>query len=883
MPRAPKVQASSIDGWTFGEKAVYRPRVLQHGQLPSAPAMLKILSSQSVRQRSSQPSMPVRSPMQSQPNSLPSGVGGAQPGAEDSPHRILTVDSGWRIASVHPDAATLLAGDDRPSAKLVGITLWEAFPTLVGSAAEPRLRRAMQHRAADDFELYYPSTGKRIELRARPRWPALSVHLREIAPAAAPSANSRSATEQPQVMEIAPAPQANLACAFDRAARLTHASIALLERWGLRLADAKGKTVLELAYPQAIAERLHRHIQRVITTGEPVSDEMVYPIRGGRAEPYEHIFSPLLGEDGTVHGVAGSIRILPNKPATPAAVPASATVAPDISDEVQRAKVLGEIAADVVSTEPVRMPLSAVFDRIAAAIGADCYFHHQVNAARSRLQLAHSAGCSRDELAELTDLMFGEQLPGTVAQEQRPVILHHLQSSRSPEGAALRALGMDACAGHPLNAGDQLLGTLVFGTRWRPRFEEEEIRFMQSAAALIAARLSGDAAVAVSERSAAAASRTEVVKEEFLNAVVQELRVPLESTLLQIRALASQPNLPEELRYELDTIARNLTTESRLVNDLLDLSRMARGELSIERTLVNLHGLLRDALASVKHELADHGLVLAMSLPDVAPLVRGDAVRLQQVFWNLLKRAIRSTPRGGVVSVGLSLTPALTAAIVITDSGVGLAPDQAQRVFEPWSAPPTEGGEASTQEPSGFGMATVRKIVELHDGEVRTSTPESGHGTVFTVELPLAEENHIGPAPTEAGHASSERTRSLDLRPRRILLVEDQSATRDALLVLLRQWQHEVIVAASVREARGLAIQHPFDLVISAVSLSDGSGYELMAALRLDHGLSGIALIGNGTEQDAALGRSAGFVARLSKPVSIEALEKALAAALPAD
>ncbi|ACB73464.1 ATP-binding protein [Opitutus terrae] len=822
--------------------------------------------------------MPVRSATLS-PHSLPIGGGGAQADDEHGTHRLIQVDPNWRIETIHPDVLAMFAIADRTMAELEGTVLWDAFPGWIGTAAERKLRTAMHRRTPDDFELHYPASGMSIDVRLRPADTSLAIQLRDTTPARAPGesmARSRDRAEAPQITDTLPVPVANLACAFDRAGRLTHASVALLDRWKVRLPEAKGRTVLELNYPPALGERLHRQIQRVIATGEPVTDQVTYPVPGGRTESHEHIFSPLLGEDGTVHGVAGAIRIVAGPPTV-----APKPVAPRIDGEVQRAKVLGELAADVFAADPGRLPLTALFERIGTAIGAECHFHHTVVEGRSWLRLECSAGLEPELLGALNELPFGRELPGLVAQHRRPMILHDLQKNPTLEGAALRDLQLDACAGHPLLAGDRLLGTLLFGTRWRPRFTEDELHFLQSAAALVAARLSGESAAAQAEQKAEPAARAAVLKEEFLNAVVQELRVPLESTLLQIRALAGQAGVPEHLRFELEAIARNLTTESRLVNDLLDLTRIARGELSIEHNFVNLHAVLRDALGSVKPELAEHGIVLAMNVPDVAPQVRGDAVRLQQVFWNLLKRAIRSSPRGGIVSVRLSLTPSLHAAVTITDSGHPLPPEQTQRALEPWSLAATEADEAGAGGPRGFGMATVRKIVELHSGRIHVGPPKTDGGTSFTVELPLAPETgRAGKEPDAARGRPAKRTPA-HTQQRKILLVEDQPDTREALLVLLRQWKHEVIVATSVREARGLARMHPFDLVISAVSLSDGSGYELMAGLRLDHGLSGIALVGNGTEQDSALGRSAGFAARLAKPVSIEALEKALAAVLP--
>lgn len=829
--------------------------------------------------------MSVRSPTPTQPP-LPARRGDAQTDAGFSTHHRLTVDRGWRIEMIDREAVRLLGGGDRPAAELLGLGFWDVFSAFAGTAVEQRFRAAMQHHAADDLELRYSSEGVAIEVRIRPRWPALSFYVRETSEprpgANEPRAVPRHPKETPLVVDLAPPRSANLVCSFDREARLTHASAALLECWGFRLSEARGRTLLELNYPSGVAEQLHRHIQSVITTGRPSREALSYSIRSGRTEAHEHVFSPLLGDDGAVHGVAGAIRVLAEHDAQPSHCPPDTVV----HDHVQRAKILGEIAADFFAARPGRLPLTAVFDRIATALEADVCLHHRLLEGGGRLSLEHGTGLAPEPRARFAELALDEEPPGIVARQQRPFVAQNLPTSLDPATATLRRFGFGACACVPLQTADRLLGTLLLATRAPSGFGEAELRFLHSASALISARLCGETVSAppsVPVAEPAPAIRAEVLKESFLHAVAQELRAPLESTLLQVRTLAANPAISPEIRSELEGIARNLAVEARLVNDLGDLTRISRGELAIEKEPLDLHALVRDAVKTVKPDLAAQGLVLASNLPEVAPTIAGDPIRLQQVLWNLLKRAVRSTPRGGVVSVRLSLSSDRVACVTITDSGNGLSANAAARVFEPWVAAESDSASEPGQQ-FGFGMATVRKIVELHGGSVCVLHPKSGRGTSFVVELPLAPEPPA-PAPEVRALRASPIPRpraadSTDPQTTRVLLVEDHPPTRDALLVLLRQRGYEVLVAASVREARGLAGQHRFDFVIAAITLPDGSGYELMAALRLDFGLSGIALVGNGTEQDSALGRTAGFVARLARPVSVEALERALAAQL---
>jgi CheY-like chemotaxis protein len=297
----------------------------------------------------------------------------------------------------------------------------------------------------------------------------------------------------------------------------------------------------------------------------------------------------------------------------------------------------------------------------------------------------------------------------------------------------------------------------------------------------------------------------------------------------------------------------------------------------------DVHFILKDTVAILASEIAEAGLHLRLRLAAPRTTVLADSVRLQQVFWNLLKNAVKFTLRGGEIIVETRASESAGRIVIeISDSGIGMTSDEIQRLFRVFS----QGDHASSAGASrfggvGLGLAIARNLVDLQRGSIRASSPGRGRGSTFTIELPLlpgvepAESQSFGIAAPAGEHA----TAAGPAAPRRILLVEDHEPTREALARLLRRRKFEVVVAASVAEARILADGQHFDLLISDIGLPDGNGYDLMAQLRDREGLKGIALTGYGMEEDVARSREAGFFAHLTKPVRAQTLDQVISEA----
>lgn len=379
---------------------------------------------------------------------------------------------------------------------------------------------------------------------------------------------------------------------------------------------------------------------------------------------------------------------------------------------------------------------------------------------------------------------------------------------------------------------------------------------------------------------ALAASRA---KDDFLAALSHELRTPLNPVLLLASEAATNEELSPAVRADFEMISRNVLLEARLIDDLLDLTRITRGKLSLDLRPLDVHGALRDAIASVRGDIKAKRLELTLDLEAGRTIVVGDAIRLRQIFWNVLKNAVKFTPSGGSITVSTQVMErSHRLAVTIRDTGIGMTPQELGRVFESFAQGDHAGSGGSHRFGGlGLGLSISRMLAELHHGSIRAESEGRGQGSTFTVELPLTRATvPVQPqeSPRPVATAGADAAGKQEARGH-FLLVEDHVPSRDALAHLLKRRGYQVTAAGSLGEARECAEREKFDLLISDIGLPDGSGNELMAEFRERYGLRGIALTGYGMEQDVVKSQMAGFVAHLTKPVRLESLEQALVSA----
>jgi two-component system, chemotaxis family, CheB/CheR fusion protein len=375
----------------------------------------------------------------------------------------------------------------------------------------------------------------------------------------------------------------------------------------------------------------------------------------------------------------------------------------------------------------------------------------------------------------------------------------------------------------------------------------------------------------VRDESLAAAQQAIATKDQFMAELRHELRTPLTPVLTTATMLQEDEQLPERYHEDVEMIRRNVELEARLIDDLLDVTRIARGKVALDCRPVELRTVIQHAVQVCTPDLEERHLHLAVNVQGGPYVVEADPARLQQVFWNLLKNAAKFTPQGGCVGVRVNGVDGQVTTEV-SDSGVGIEPDVLPRIFRPFDQ-----GEANTTRRFGglgLGLTISKAMVEMHHGQIEAHSEGRGKGATFTVTLPIHDSHTTTPEPADTVAEPALETSSRQLG---ILLVEDHADTARIMKRLLTGQGHRVQVAGDVASALQLAEAQDFDLLLSDLGLPDGSGLTLMQELRArGHTLPGIALSGYGQDSDIEQSKEAGFLVHLTKPASPRQLQEAI-------
>ncbi|MEW6270755.1 MAG: response regulator [Thermodesulfobacteriota bacterium] len=450
--------------------------------------------------------------------------------------------------------------------------------------------------------------------------------------------------------------------------------------------------------------------------------------------------------------------------------------------------------------------------------------------------------------------LSGWEVCRRLKREPETATIPVLQMSASyvTEADTVRALegGADACLTEPIEP-PVLIATVR--ALLRARRAEEELR--DALAREQAARAAAEAA-----------SRT---KDDFLATLSHELRSPLNAILSWVRLARTDRLDTEKQKHALEVIERNTRLQMRLIEELLDVSRIVSGKMRLELELVDVAPLVHTALESIRPLAEEKEIVVGTAIdPRVAPIA-ADAYRVQQVFVNLLSNAVKFTPPGGRVDVAVRDEDSHTV-ISIKDTGRGIAPAFLPHIFERFRQ-----GDASTTRGAGglgLGLAIVRHLVDLHGGSVAAESAGVDKGSTFTVHLPIAKA-HTGR--TQGAHAIAlprTSTEAPDLSGLRILLVDDEADAREAISFALQQYGARVRQSASVEQAIRLLEAEPPDMIISDIAMPGEDGYALVQRIRessnADVGrLPIIALTAYSSLDDRQRIAKAGFDLQLAKPV----------------
>jgi signal transduction histidine kinase len=357
-------------------------------------------------------------------------------------------------------------------------------------------------------------------------------------------------------------------------------------------------------------------------------------------------------------------------------------------------------------------------------------------------------------------------------------------------------------------------------------------------------------------------------KDQFLANLSHELRNPLTPVLAMLTSWQGEGNVPAKLQADVQLMRRNIELEARLIDDLLDLTRIAKGKLSLNYEVTDVHEMIHAALTVCEKDVREKRIEVKLNLNAARHHANVDPARLEQVLWNVLKNATKFTPDKGAIVIETGNPQAQIVEITIRDSGIGMSAATLARVFEPFEQ--GEGEVMRRYGGLGLGMAISKALVECQNGVIVAHSDGPGKGSSFEVTLGAVDAPVIATASAPASPVARSGGKGRRLR---ILLVEDHADTADVLGRVLRSRGHEVRVCDSVASATSAVQEGELDLLLSDIGLPDGTGLDLIRTLRREHKIPAIALTGYGMDDDVERCRDAGFDAHLTKPVSFEKLD----------
>lgn len=445
----------------------------------------------------------------------------------------------------------------------------------------------------------------------------------------------------------------------------------------------------------------------------------------------------------------------------------------------------------------------------------------------------------------------------------------------------LRSLGRRSVMIVPIRPRQQVLGVLSFvSSESGHRYTQADLDLAEDIArragtAIDNARLYHD-----SEAARQAAQEANRMKDEFLAVLSHELRSPLNAILGWTQILRNRQLNEAAIAKALETIERNAKLQTQLIEDLLDVSRIIRGKLTLKICPVNLICVIEAAINTVRPSADAKSIDLEFIPALGTEFISADAERLQQVVWNLLSNAIKFTPAGGRVKIQLNSTDCETQ-ITITDTGKGISPDFLPHVFEHFRQ--ADSSTTRSYGGLGLGLSIVRHLVELHGGTVQAESPGEGQGATFIVTLPLSEGNRkqdegtgghedAGNDAIQSPHLIQAASPSHLLKGLRILVVDDEADAQEYLATVLKLYGAQVTTVASTNQALSVIQQFPPDVLVSDIAMSGDNGYALIRqvrALKPHHGamIPAVAVTAYAREEDFQQAIAAGFQMHIPKPI----------------
>ena len=633
----------------------------------------------------------------------------------------------------------------------------------------------------------------------------------------------------------------------------------------------------ERLYGYTSAEMLGTSMSALMPAGHK-DDFGVIMRRLSREERIEHYETVRIARDG--RGVDVSLTISPIRDAEGRVVGVS-KIARDISERkrteavvrrhAERTRLLSEASAVLLTTHEPDAMLTRLFAKIGASLGLDVYFNYIVPEGGTELRLMSCAGITNETASTMSRLQFGQAVCGAVALRRVPIVARGIQQSHEPMVQLVKGLGIRAYACAPLLAGERLLGTLSFASRTRDDFDQDEIEFLQT----------------ISQYVAAAYERLRLIdqlreqdrrKDEFLAMLAHELRNPLAPIRTGVQLIQRAGANPALTDKACSIMERQLLHLVRLVDDLLDVSRVTRNKLELRKEWVDLATIIQSAVETSRPLIEAAGHELTVSVPTEPVVLEADGVRLAQAFANFLNNAAKYTQRGGHIWITAELprgahAQATDVTVRVRDTGIGIAADHLPHIFDLFVQ--VERSLERTQGGLGIGLTLAKRLIEMHGGTVSAFSEGLGKGSEFVARLPVV----VIPDPPNVDAGARAATSDRPRARRRILVVDDNRDSADLLAATLRLSGHDVETAHDGLEAVEKVGSLQPDVVLMDLGMPRLNGYE--AARRIRQQPNGkhmtlVAVTGWGHDDDKQRSRESGFNAHLVKPVDVTEFDRLL-------
>jgi signal transduction histidine kinase/DNA-binding response OmpR family regulator len=549
-----------------------------------------------------------------------------------------------------------------------------------------------------------------------------------------------------------------------------------------------------------------------------------------------------------------------------------------------RLALLSDTANRLLTGHRPHALLGDLFDRLTGHLDLDLYAHRRLEDDGESLTLQSHGGIPPDDVGELAVSRVGDDgLAGTVAATRRRLIVDD-RSASGDVPPSMRKLDMTACVCFPLIAEDRLIGTLAFGSRRRPRFNIDELAVLQMVADQIAIALERERLLNELKQRNSELADADRRKDEFLAMLAHELRNPLAPIVNALHVVgletAARGDTVSRAHATMDRQVRHLI---RLVDDLLDVSRITQGKIELRREQAELQSVIEHALQIARPVVKTREHTLVVEVPDEPLPVWVDVTRMTQVVANLVNNAAKYTNPGGTITVKVERSEE-EAIVRVRDTGIGIRPEMLPRVFELFVQ--EDSANDRTAGGLGIGLTLVKRLVQMHGGEVLAQSDGIGKGSEFIVIVPIALGDEV-PSGVEMAQLvsppkSPNSPNSIVPRRLRILVVEDNADIRETLKELLEIEGHEVTVAVDGNAAVAVASNgHEHDVALVDIGLPGLDGYGVARKLRDIQKQRGyprrlIAMTGYGQAEDRRRALEAGFDAHLVKPVDPEMLTRLL-------